>query len=266
MSQESGPKIKLLLSYDGSAFAGWQRQNHAPKPTGQGTLEALLSRLFDVQVKVMGASRTDAGVHALGQVAHFRAPKPLTKYKLLKSLNAMAPDALVCRAAWEAPEDFHALASAHSKTYRYLIHNSPTRSPLRHNHTAWVNRPLDLEFLNRTTAHLVGTHDFKSFQSSGSEVTTTTREILKASWRRPAQGGQNLVEFSITGTGFLKQMVRNIVGTCLDLHQDGEAPEMIKEILNARDRRQALSTAPPQGLYLIKVHYPRDLDIRCRKL
>jgi tRNA pseudouridine38-40 synthase len=258
-----GPKVKLLISYDGGAFAGWQRQRHAPKPTGQGTVEALLSKIFNEEVKVVGASRTDAGVHALGQVAHFRAPKPIAKYNLMRSLNAMAPEDLVFKGVWEAPEDFHALASSHGKTYRYLIHNHPIRSALRHRHTAWVPQKLDIDFLNQASACLLGTHDFKSFQTAGSDVKTTTREIKSLNWQAHAKG---LVEFSITGSGFLKQMVRNIVGTLLDLHQDKETPEMMKEILNARDRGEALGTAAPQGLYLVRVHYPEDLDIRCRKL
>lgn len=257
------PKVKLLISYDGGAYAGWQKQRESKKPTVQGTLEGLLTRIFSEPVKVVGSSRTDAGVHALNYVAHFKAPKPLANYKLMRSLNAMAPDSLVIKGIWEAPEDFHALASATGKTYRYLIHNHKIRSPLRHHHTAWISEPLDLEYLNKASHFLTGTHDFKSFQSAGSDVKTTVREIRAAAWRRTHP---NLVEFSIQGTGFLKQMVRNIVGTALDLHRAGEPAEMMKEILEAKDRRKALTTAPPQGLYLMKVHYPNDLDIKCRKL
>lgn len=257
------PKVKLLISYDGNDFAGWQKQRESKKPTVQGTLESLLTRIFNEPVKVVGSSRTDAGVHALHQVAHFIAPKPLANYKLMRALNSMSPDSLVIKGIWEAPEDFHALASAAGKTYRYLIHNHAIRSPLRHHHTAWVSQPLDLDHLNQACSYLIGTHDFKSFQSTGSDVKTTVREITAARWRRTQP---TLVEFSISGTGFLKQMVRNIVGTALDLHQAGEPAEMMKEILEARDRRKALRTAPPQGLYLMKVHYPNDLDIKCRKL
>ncbi len=256
-------KVKLLMSFDGSAFAGWQRQTVSNKPTIQGTVEQILSRVFDMPVKVIGASRTDAGVHALGHVAHFKAPKPLANYKLMRSLNAMAPDTLVFKSLWEAPDDFHAMASSTGKTYRYWIHNHPIRSPLRHNHTAWVSNELDLGYLNNATRFLVGEHDFKSFQSAGSDVRTTVRQVYSNSWRRNRQG---LVEFSIQGSGFLKQMVRNIVGTALDLHRMGEPPEMMRKILDAQDRRKALTTAPPQGLYLMKVHYPEVLDLKCRKL
>ncbi|MGE0764738.1 MAG: tRNA pseudouridine(38-40) synthase TruA [Bdellovibrionales bacterium] len=258
-----GPKLKLLLTYDGTGFSGWQKQKQSQKPTVQGTLEQLISRLFDQPVRVIGASRTDAGVHALGQVAHFQAPVGLEKYNILRSLNAMAPETLAVKAAWQASEDFHALASSTGKTYRYLIHNSPLQSPLRRERTLWVNRPLDLDYLNRATAQILGQHDFKSFQSAGSEVLTTVREVFKAQWTRKSS---KTIQFEIQGSGFLKQMVRNIVGTALDLHFSGEPPEMMKEILKAQDRRKALGTAAAQGLYLVRVHYPRDLDIRCRKL
>lgn len=263
MSSSEGPKVKLLLRYDGTDFSGWQKQKQSDLPTVQGTLEKLVSKIFDQTVRVIGASRTDAGVHALGQVAHFVAPKPLENYKILRSLNAMAPDALVVKSAWLAPEDFHALASSTGKTYRYRIHNSALRDPMRRHRMAWVNRPLDLTYLNQVATHLIGTHDFKSFQSTGSEVSTTERTVLGAVWRRLSP---TVVEFSITGSGFLKQMVRNLVGTMMDLQMAREPHEMIKEILEAKDRRKALSTADPQGLYLVKVHYPEDLDIRCRKL
>lgn len=258
-----GPKVKLLITYDGTEFAGWQKQRQSKKPTVQGSLEQMLSRIFAQPVRAIGASRTDAGVHALGQVAHFVPPKPIEKFNILRSLNAMAPDSLAFKEAWLAPDDFHALASSTGKTYRYWIHNSPIRDPLRRLRAAWESRPIDLDYLNKASALLTGTHDFKSFQTAGSEVSTTTRTLVGAVWRRRSP---TLVEFSITGSGFLKQMVRNIVGTLLDLHFNQEAPEMIKEILEAQDRRKALGTAAPQGLYLMKVHYPEDLDIRCRKL
>jgi len=258
-------KIKLVVAYDGIEFAGWQRQKHSAKPTAQGTLESSLSRLLDRPVRVIGASRTDAGVHALAQVAHFEVPsgKDLSNYQLVRGLNGILPEAMVVRGAYLAPENFHALASAEGKTYRYLIHNSSIRNPLRRHRTAWVDRPLDLNVLNRLTLPLLGELDFKSFQTSGTEVLHTVRRIDGAVWR-PA--GPALVEFSITGNGFLKQMVRNIVGTLLDLHFSGKPPEMMKEILDAKDRRRAGRSAPPQGLYLTKVHYPGDLDNQCRKL
>lgn len=256
-------KVKLLITYDGTEFAGWQKQKQSPKPTVQGTLEQMISKLFAESVRVIGASRTDAGVHALGQVAHFVAPKQLNNYNLMKSLNAMAPAALAVRNVWLAPDDFHAIASSNGKTYRYLIRNSPLRAPLQRERSLWEPRPLDLDRLNTLTKVLIGTHDFKSFQSAGSVVPSTIRTIYKAEWQRR---NPSLVEFSITGSGFLKQMVRNIVGTLLSAHHNAEPAEIIQEILNAQDRRQARGTAAPQGLYLVKVHYPKELDIRCRNL
>ncbi len=256
-------KIKLRLAYQGTRFSGWQKQKHQPNPTVQGTLEHLLSRVFNEPVKVVGASRTDAGVHAMAQIAHFVAPKPMNKYNLYRSLNAMAPADLVIRDVWLAPPDFHSLASSTGKSYRYIIHNSPQKNPFLQNRTTWVGRPLDINKLNQLTEPLLGTHDFKSFQTSGTDLSSTTRTISKALWQRKSP---TRVEFSIQGSGFLKQMVRNIVGTQLDLLNMGETPEMMKEILEARDRKKALTTALPDGLYLMKVHYPRELDIKCRKL
>lgn len=259
----NGPKIKLLIAYDGTRFGGWQKQNTSPKPTVQGTLEDIVSRLFQREVRVIGASRTDAGVHALGQVAHFAAPGSLKNHNLVKSLNAMTPDDLMIRSVRMAPDDFHAIASSNGKIYRYLIHNHRLKNPFRRDRTLWVRRPLDLDLLNQASRHIIGEHDFKSFQTAGTEVSSTIRSIYSAAWR---QLPNHLVEFRIQGSGFLKQMVRNLVGTLLDLEQTRETPEMMKEILDARDRRQALTTAAPQGLYLVRVLYPEDLDIRCRKL
>lgn len=255
-------KVKLQLAYDGSEFGGWQRQKTA-MPTVQGVLEKAVSRLFNTNVKVVGAGRTDAGVHALGQVAHFVAPQPIERYNLVHAINSLTPASLSVHQAWEVPDEFHALASCTGKVYRYLILNTPTPSALRRHHFTWMRHPLDLENLNQMSQFLVGEQDFKSFQSAGTPVKSTVRKVWKAHWRRRSP---QLVEFSIHGNGFLKQMVRNIVGTLLELQWNKEPPETIREILNARDRSQAGTTAPPQGLYLYHVQYPSSLDNKCRKL
>jgi len=255
-------KTKLLLSYDGSDFAGWQRQKDG-SVTIQETIENVLSRLFDDKITITGSGRTDAGVHALGQVAHFLAPKDPSNFKFQRGLNALLPKTIVARAAWLAPEEFHARMSAERKTYKYLIYNHPIRSPFRRFYSTWIDRPLDLEHLNQSSRQILGEHDFKSFQTAGTELKSTIRTVFSAEWK-PV--GKSMLEFQITGSGFLKQMVRNIVGTSLDLNFQRRDPEEMRQILLAQDRRKALGTAAPEGLYLVKIVYPDTLDKRCRKL
>jgi tRNA pseudouridine38-40 synthase len=261
-------RIKLLISYDGTDYAGWQKQAGtgeltAGRPTIQATLEAALSKIFNQHVKTVASGRTDAGVHAEGQVVHFDAPKELGDTKLIRALNKLTPPTIAVLRAWVAPDDFHALFSAESKTYRYVIHNSDRPNPLTARYTTHFEKPLDLERLNGLSELLLGEHDFKSFQTSGTEVKTTIRQITEARW---VALGHQQVEFRITGTGFLKQMVRNIVGTLLYLHQnEGTAADM-KRILQSLDRTQAKMTAPPVGLFLHAVYYPHDLDNQCREI
>lgn len=255
-------KVKLLLSYDGSDFAGWQRQKDG-SITVQETIEKVLSKMFNEPIKISGSSRTDAGVHALGQVAHFLAPKDPAKYKLRRGMNALLPDTIVVRDAWLAPDDFHSMASAERKTYKYHILNHPIRSPFKRHFSTWIDRPLDIDHLNQSCRHLVGEHDFKSFQTTGTELKSTIRTVFSAEWV-PLKN--NILEFRITGSGFLKQMVRNIVGTAMDLNFQRRDPQEMVEILAALDRCKALGTAAPEGLYLVKIVYPDTLDKRCRKL
>ena len=255
------PRMRLLISYDGTDFSGWQRQQR--QVTVQGTIEKALTRLFKDDVTIQGASRTDAGVHAIGQVAHFNPPRQLPRLDLPYAMRGLLPPSITVHGAWEAPPDFHAIANSVKKTYRYVVLNRKTPSALRNRYTHWVRFPLDAEFLNETCRFLVGRHDFKSFQTNGTEVKTTVREIYAAHWERRSR---DTLVFTITGNGFLKQMVRNIVGTLIELNQDGESPEKLADIIAATDRRQAGSTAPPQGLYLSRVYYPEVLDKKCRKL
>jgi tRNA pseudouridine38-40 synthase len=255
-------KVKLLISYDGTDYEGWQRQADG-KVTVQETLEVALSRIFNTRMTVTASGRTDGGVHAEAQVVHFKAPKDPTKMKLVRALNSVLPDSVSVKKAWLAPEDFHAQKSAVQKTYRYLIHNSPIPDPLRRRYTAWIKKPLNIDKLNEITEPLLGEHDFKSFQTSGTVLKTTVRTIKAAKW---AVAGENLVEFRITGTGFLKQMVRNIVGTAIYLYQnDLDALEMTR-ILAAKDRQIAKNTARPEGLRLESVEYPADLDNKCSEI
>jgi tRNA pseudouridine38-40 synthase len=254
-------RIRILVSYDGTDFCGWQRQDR--QVTVQGTIEKALSRLYGQAITIQGASRTDSGVHAIGQVAHFTPPKAMPGLDLPYALRGLLPPSISIREAWEAPGDFHAIASSIGKTYRYVVLNRRTPSALRFRYTHWVRFPLDLDYLNEASQFLVGKQDFKSFQTSGTEVKSTIREIRSVSWER--QTPDTLV-FTITGDGFLKQMVRNIVGTLIEFNQDGEEPAQLQKVIAALDRRRAGVTAPPQGLYLLRVYYPEALDNKCRKL
>lgn len=262
-------RIKLLISYDGTEFAGWQRQAEdavsvAGRSTVQATLEGSLSKIFNQSIKVVASGRTDAGVHAEAQIVHFDAPREIGDTHLIRALNKMTPSSVAILKAWSAPDEFHSLFSATGKTYRYLIHNSPIPDAIGARFSTQVDRPLDVERLNGLAEVLLGEHDFKSFQTSGTEVKTTVRKISEARWL--ALPAPNKIEFRITGTGFLKQMVRNIVGTLIYLHQNQGTPADLKRILDARDRQQAKGTAAPEGLYLHAVYYPPELDNECREL
>lgn len=256
-------RIRLLISYDGTHYEGWQKQPEGVV-TVQDTLEKALEKLLGVKVDVVGASRTDSGVHAWGQVVHFDSPKDPTTFKDFSySLQAHLPRDIVVKGAWLAPSNFDATRDADQKTYRYLIHNAQRPTAIRRQQCLWVRRPLDLNYLNECSKIVEGFHDFRSFQNTGGSVRTTEREILKAHWYKR---GHSTVVFEVTGRGFLKQMVRNLVGTMIDLYFDELSPDAFKLILEAKDRRKARSTAPPEGLYLCKIKYPQSLDNKCRKL
>lgn len=229
-------------------------------------IEGALEKVFNEKISLFASGRTDAGVHALNQVCHFstrRKIDPTKKWDLCWALNAHLPSSIVVKKAWLAPEDFHATLSATHKTYRYLIINRPRPSAHLSRYAHWARLPIDIAHLQESSKFLVGNHDFKSFQSVGTPVKDTIREIYKAEWqwRRPG-----VMQFSVTGSGFLKQMVRNIVGTSLMLERKGLEPSKMKEIIEAKDRTKAGPPAPAEGLYLMRVYYPQDLDNRCLEL
>ena len=256
-------RVRLKLSYDGSAYDGWQRQPHGV-PTLQATIEAALKQLYGQHVDVIGSSRTDSGVHAFGQVAHFDSPKDPTTYRdFTYTLQSLLPRDIVVKNAYLAPADFEAGWNATSKIYRYFIYNAPRPTALNRTRAVWIRRPLNLDWLNESSKLLVGKQDFASFKNSGGSSKTTIRSILDAHWVRKKG---NLLVFEIHGQGFLKQMVRNIMGTLLDLESEGANPADLAKVIAARDRKAAGITAPPHGLYLYRIFYPPDLDNKCRKL
>lgn len=254
-------KIKMLIAYDGTPFMGWQRQSPG-KPSVQAEIELALSRFFSEKIVIWGAGRTDAGVHAVGQVAHFFAPKEFEAWRLLHAINRLTHPAISIRKLWDVPEEFHSLASAERKIYRYTIWNAPYPHPFRRQLSYHVPYPLDFEKLRGGAQFFVGEKNFASMQNTGSEVRSTVREIYSCEWKKRG----HWIEMRVEGSGFLKQMVRNIVGLQLELLKRGKPMNAIEEILFAKDRRRAALTAPPQGLFLQKVIYPAELDKECREL
>lgn len=256
-------RVRMHVSYDGTDFVGWQRQNTNNTNTVQGALETAVSQIAGEFVRVLGASRTDAGVHALGQVAHFDFPKKVEGWDFRYALQGMTPDSLTIEDLFVAPRDFHAIASVTDKIYKYRILNRRIPSAIRRHFVHWVRFPLDVAYLNAASQYLLGKQDFKAFQTTGTIVKTTIRTVSEASW---AQLDDDIIEFTIRGDGFLKQMVRNIVGTLIDLNQNERPPETVREILKTLDRRKAGPSAPAQGLFLERVNYPEAVDNECRRL
>jgi tRNA pseudouridine38-40 synthase len=251
--------IKLTLAYDGTGFHGWQAQPGLR--TVQGAVTEVARRIFREPVGVVGASRTDAGVHARGQVAHVRTDTAIPVQNLRRALGHRLPEDIALLDAVEAPLDFHAIRDARRKLYRYTIYNSEQRPCVdgRRHRTWHVWWPLDVDALAEAAALLVGTHDFTSFASAGSNPReSNVRTILRVDCRR---AGRELT-IDIEGTGFLYNQVRNMVGTLVEVGRGHWRPERVRDILAARDRAAAGPTAPPQGLCLEWIHYDPWPSIR----
>lgn len=242
--------IRLILEYDGSRYHGWQRQKNAL--TLQEVLETGLSRLTRENIRLIGSGRTDAGVHALGQVANFRTTANLPLSAFGPGLNRLLPSDIVVLEAQEVPPEFHARYSALAKTYEYRLLNRSIRSPLSQGYCWWVPRPLKVAAIQQAIAGLSGEHDFSAFQTGGSGIKNPVRRILMARWESASKGW---FIFRITANGFLRGMVRTLVGTLVEIGQGKRPPEDLPRILASRDRRQAGPTAPARGLYLVRVIY-----------
>ncbi len=255
-------RVRMLLAYDGTDFMGWQKQPQTDQ-TFQGQLEKILTKIYDQPISVVGSGRTDRGVHALNQWAHCDLPKTRDLSKLKYRLQRMTPSALVVKRLEEAPSDFHAQISAESKTYIYRIYNQPRPNPFRDRFSWQYHKPLDVEYLQRISDLLIGSHDFACFQSKGTEVSSTIREITESRWFMKKKG---LLVYQIQGSGFLKQMVRNIMATLIALHEKKASESEFLKILSSQNRQLVPAPAPAQGLFLAQVRYPKDLDNKCRKL
>jgi tRNA pseudouridine38-40 synthase len=242
--------IRLVVEYDGSQLHGWQRQHNAP--TVQQHLEETLAKLLTHETPVVGASRTDAGVHARGQVASFRTERAIALHGVRRGLNSMLPDSIAVRDVVEVPADFHPRFSATGKHYRYTILTRSERSPLYH-HRAWHHpRPLTIEAMEEAARHLVGEHDFSAFRCAGCSAKTTVRRVESIAISRPHP---HLVEIDIRGNAFLRQMVRIMVGTLTEVGTGDRPASQVPEILASKNRPQAGITAPAHGLELMEVRY-----------
>jgi tRNA pseudouridine38-40 synthase len=244
------PRLKLTLEYDGTDFVGWQVQ-----PNGrsvQAELERALTELLGEPVAVQGAGRTDAGVHALGQVATFRTERALPLQAYHKGLNGLLPQDLAVVLAEPVSDDFDARRWAFGKRYRYLVANGPARSPLRRR-THWqIFQPLDVPAMVAAARSLVGRHDFSAFRAANCAAAHAVRELREL--EIVGEGGGEL-RLELEGTAFLKHMVRNIVGTLVEVGRGKQSAGWVGQVLASRDRTRAGMTAPPQGLTLVAVAY-----------
>lgn len=240
--------VKLTISYDGSNFHGWQIQKNAQ--TVQGILTGVIQKVSGgAPVNLLGAGRTDTGVHAIGQVANFVTTRPYPAHKWLSALNGLLPPEIAVRKVQFVSPSFHARYSALKKTYLYLIGNE--KSPFTHNREWFYARPLNLARMKKALAHLKGKKDFTSFAASATESKSMTCNLMSCSVSKDKNG----FKFLFTADRFLTHMVRNLVGTVAEAGLGNLAPTEMKTILAARDRKKAGPTAPPEGLYLLKVYY-----------
>jgi tRNA pseudouridine38-40 synthase len=253
--------IKLTIAYDGSDFHGWQFQPEIP--TIQGSLEQALQKITQERTTIHGASRTDAGVHALGQVAHFKTHSNLGATEIQNGMNAMLPHSIRIVAAEEVSQTFHSRWLAQAKTYRYRIARGPVLLPFDYRHAFHYPWPLDETAMDAAAAEFTGQHDFTTFAaSSGSEEDDQERDMVRvihsSEFRREI--GRNEIEYVVRGKSFLRYMVRKIVGTLIEVGREKLAPADIPKLFEAKDRARSGPTVPPEGLYLVAIEYPDPAD------
>jgi len=243
--------IRLIIEYDGGAYCGWQRQINGLSI--QQVLEECIGRMTGEQIRVIGSGRTDAGVHALHQVANFHTASPFGERSLLMGINSLLPADIVVREICEKPLTFHSCFDAMSKVYLYRICNRPVRPALERSHAWFIWKPLDLPRMVEALPVFRGTHDFSSFCSTHTDSENHIRTILTITVEKDPAG---MIDIMMEADGFLRYMVRTIVGMLVDCGRGKCDREKAAEILAAKDRRMAGLTAPPQGLFLKDVKYP----------
>ncbi len=247
-------KIKLTIEYDGTAYVGWQRQ---PNGTSVQTLvEQALAEICGQTVQIVSSGRTDAGVHARGMVAHFETDRELPVSAFREGVNSHLPADIAVVAAERVSADFHARYDALAKRYRYSICMGPVRSPI-HSRFSWhIKKDLVLVRMKQAASLLVGKHDFAAFRSSGCDARTTVREIFAVEIKKHGR----MLHIDIIGSGFLRNMVRVIAGTLVEVGAGKRGPDEVRELLSGGQRELSGVTAPPQGLCLMQVWYEGDLD------
>jgi len=248
-------KIAIGIEYDGSRLHGWQSQPSGE--TVQDHLERALACIAGEPVRLAAAGRTDAGVHAVAQVAHFETVMPRPESAWVRGVNSLLPQAIAVQ--WAAPvaEEFHARYSASARTYRYVLHNHPVRPALHHGRVGWFHLPLDAAAMREAAAHLAGEHDFSAFRSSECQAKNPVRTLR--SWAVEQRGHR--LSFEFTANAFLHHMVRNIVGCLVYVGKGRHPPGWLAEVLASGDRRLAAPTFPPDGLYLTAVEYAPEWNL-----
>ena len=240
---------KLLLEYDGTNYHGWQIQ--PTDTTVQGTLEAVLARILNTPIRLRVAGRTDAGVHALGQVATFQAAAPLNLVRFQHSLNSVLPSDIAIRAISTVSDTFHPRYDAHSRTYQYRIWNQSAPSAMQARYSWHIPYPLDQEAMNAAATLLIGHHNFSSFQGADSVERTPWRTVMHSA----VCGERDFLVYTVEARSFLRHMVRNIVGTLVDVGRGALSVDEFATVFAARNRSRAGLNAPPHGLFLVAVRY-----------
>ncbi len=246
--------LKITLAYDGTDFAGWQFQ--PGRRTVQETLEAALSKIAGRPVRAIASGRTDAGVHALGQVVSCQMECRLPADVLRRALNGNLPRDMHVREVQDAPEGFHAIRDATGKRYRYQIQDGPEPDIFARRYVWRIHSTLDAEAMHAAAQTLLGTHDFSSFEASGSPRKSSVRTVTDLFVARRWEGEYGRITIEIAADGFLYNMVRNIVGALVEVGRGAQPVEWIAQVLAGRNRRVRYPTAPPEGLFLVQVDYP----------
>lgn len=242
--------IKLTIEYDGKDFNGWQKQPN--KLNIQGTIEQAIERITGEKVDLNASGRTDAGVHAYGQVANFKTNSNIPIEKIPIAINSNIKKSIVIKSAEEVEERFHSRLNCKRKTYRYVINNSKYGTAIYRNLETHIPQKLNVEKMKQAVKYFEGEHDFKAFKASGTSSKSSVRTIYKA---EIIEKENERIYIELTGNGFLYNMVRIIAGTLVEVGLEKIEPEDIKEIIKSKKRENAGKTLPPQGLYLLKVEY-----------
>jgi tRNA pseudouridine38-40 synthase len=242
-------RFRLTIEYDGANYSGWQLQNG--QDSIQGRIEAALAQLFGVSIRVYGAGRTDAGVHARGQVAAFTAPRILDPIELNRALNALLPHDIAVRDAAIAPEDFDPRRSARSRVYEYRILNRSFRSAFAFRYAWLIREPLDFVLMRQAAAQFIGEHDFAAFRTLGSDEKTTVRRVDHSEWRRE----DDSLIYRVEASAFLRHMVRTMVALMVEIGRRKLSLAAVGELIASRDRAIAPAAAPACGLCLMEVRY-----------